>query len=326
MADIIPYASQILTSPRSLAFVQEDGSILSLTFLYVTDELDAGLIRKWLHHKRSAETKTAYAHDLDQFYKFLGEQREKYTLRDIEVDDVYLYAEHLIRERLKPSTRARRLAAIKSVLSYAVKAEPTIFPRNVGVLVQLPKPPDELAQRILPEQAIKHMMQEETNPRNHAILSVLYYCGLRAQELCHLQWRQLIRREGDHEFGGILNVHGKGNVTRTIPVKHLVWDELQNLRPDVCTENDFVFTSVSNRNHGKHLTTESIRLIVQNAAYRVGVKSKVSPHWMRHGHATYAQAHGASPVLVKETLGHKSLQTTTRYSHIINGDGSGRYL
>lgn len=325
MTDIVSYVSHLPSVPYSYTFQQEDGTTLTLSTHYVIEDIDRNVIDLWLHRSESVETRAAYASDIDQFYQFL--LRDGITsIRDVWPRQMTDYAEYLIREKYKPASRARKLAAVKSLLTYANKADTVAFPRNAGTLLKLPKPPDELAQRILPEEAIKDMIATEKDQRNHAILATLYYCGLRAHELCHLRWKQLIPRQGDHQFGGILNVHGKGNVTRTIPVKHIVWDELQALRPDVCSDEDYVFTSVSNRNAGKHLTTESIRLIVQNAAYRVGVKSKVSPHWMRHGHATYAQAHGASPVLVKETLGHKSLQTTTRYSHIINGDGSGRYL
>ena len=66
--------------------------------------------------------------------------------------------------------------------------------------------------------------------------------------------------------------------------------------------------------------------IVQAAARRAGIEGRVSPHWMRHAHATHALENGAPITLVKETLGHKSIETTAKYTHVRPNASSGQYL
>jgi integrase/recombinase XerD len=66
--------------------------------------------------------------------------------------------------------------------------------------------------------------------------------------------------------------------------------------------------------------------IVRAAAKRAGISGNVSPHWMRHAHATHALENGAPITLVKETLGHSSMETTARYTHVRPNASSGQYL
>lgn len=101
---------------------------------------------------------------------------------------------------------------MKSALSFGVKMSPNYLKVNVGLLVKLEQPEDMLAERIMSEQAVARMLALESNPRNHAILSLLYHTGLRAQELCSLQWRHVQPREES----GQLAVFGKGKKTRFV--------------------------------------------------------------------------------------------------------------
>jgi integrase/recombinase XerD len=74
------------------------------------------------------------------------------------------------------------------------------------------------------------------------------------------------------------------------------------------------------------LTEKQIWRIVRAAAFRAGIDLPVSPHWMRHAHASHALDRGVPPHLVQATLGHASLATTGRYSHAKPSDSSARYL
>jgi integrase/recombinase XerD len=69
-----------------------------------------------------------------------------------------------------------------------------------------------------------------------------------------------------------------------------------------------------------------VERIVAKAAQRAGLEGKVSPHWLRHSHASHALDHQAPVHLVKETLGHSNLATTGKYLHARPGESSGRYL
>lgn len=75
-----------------------------------------------------------------------------------------------------------------------------------------------------------------------------------------------------------------------------------------------------------HLPRSQIKRIVETAAKRSGINKKVSPHWLRHAHATHALENGADIGLVKDTLGHDNVATTSRYLHVRPNDSSSMYV
>jgi integrase/recombinase XerD len=77
---------------------------------------------------------------------------------------------------------------------------------------------------------------------------------------------------------------------------------------------------------GGHLDPRQVRRIVLGAAERAGLEAKVSPHWLRHAHASHALDRGAPVHLVAASLGHASIATTGRYAHARPSDSSSRYL
>ena len=164
------------------------------------------------------------------------------------------------------------------------------------------------------------MIALETEPRNHAILSLLYYGGLRVSELCALRWRNLQVRD----TSGQVTVYGKGSKTRVVVLPKQLWQELQVLRGDA-EENEPLFPS-RDRSHGGHLHRYSVDRIIKAAALRAGIKSNVSPHWLRHAHASHALERGAKIHLVAATLGHSSVAVSSRYLHARPEESLGLYL
>jgi len=100
-----------------------------------------------------------------------------------------------------------------------------------------------------------------------------------------------------------------------------VWRDLVALR-GAATPDAPVFVS----RQGGPLTARQAHRVVAAAAARAGIVGDVSPHWLRHAHASHALDRGAPVHLVKETLGHASLATTSRYTHARPGESSGKYL
>jgi integrase/recombinase XerD len=319
-----------------LHLLQKDGSYLNISVPNNILEADCFILKQWLDSKRSKLTQEAYGRDISEFYQFEMERQQKNTIRVMGLNDLQEYASLLIRERqLKESSQARKLACVRSLFSFASKLQ--YIPVNTAALLTLPAVDDELAQRILPEQDFHSMIEEEEKIRDRAILMMLYYCGLRAFEVCSLEWKHFTPRQYDQNFGATVTIHGKGDATRHIPVQLAVWSVLQILKQEMSREgyttspDAYVFQADPEQRTNvptgtAHMHKNTIYKIVKRVAKRAGIAASVSAHWFRHGHATYAQVHGASAVLVQKTLGHKSLATTTKYSHIISGDGSGRYL
>jgi len=272
---------------------------------------DGRLIELWLHGK-SANTRSYYRADVERFLSFVGRPLPQVTLGDLQA-----FADALAEEGLAPSSQARKLAVIKSLLAFGARLR--YLPFDVGAAVRAPSVRDRLSERILTEEQVQKMLALETDVRNHALLRLMYGAGLRVSEACALKWRDLQPRED----AGQVNVFGKGGKTRNVLLSHGTWEELEDLRrgTDLGPE-DPVFVS----RKGGHLGRMQVFQIVREAARRAGIKGKVSPHWLRHAHASHALDRGAPPHLVQATLGHANLATTSRYAHAKPTDSSARYL
>ena len=136
-------------------------------------------------------------------------------------------------------------------------------------------------------------------------------------ELCTLTWRDAQER-GD---AGQVAVSGKGKKTRVVLLSPATWQELTGLRDDAGADAP-IFRS----RKGGNLDPSQVLRIVRAAARRVGIRAQVSPHWLRHAHASHALDRGCPIHLVQATLGHASVATTGRYLHARPTDSSARYL
>ncbi len=306
----------VYQQPYTRELVQESGNRM-LVEMPAAASPDAAFLSTWLHGK-AEKTQTAYTRDMGKLYSFTG-----VGLRSLTLEDFQHFIDSLA--TLKPATRARAIACVKSALSFGVKTGYLTF--NVGAVVKLPKLENTLAERIMSEQQIARMFALENNPRNHAILILLYRAGLRAEELCNLTWSKLQERSP----GGQVAVFGKGKKTRFVLLDQATWDEVRNLHTAFERPESYVFQSRQERSrkekNGRRMDESMIHRIVRQAADRAGVASgKVSPHWMRHAHATHSLEHGAPITLVQDTLGHEDIKTTAKYTHVRPNASSGQYL
>jgi integrase/recombinase XerD len=265
------------------------------------------LIALWLHG-RSPHTKRAYEADVGRFLALVGRPLGQVTLGDLQDFDDSL-------QNLAPASRARILSAAKSLLSFGHRLG--YLPFDVGRPIKVPSQKNRLAERILVEADVQRMLALEPNSRNHALLRLLYSAGLRVSELCALTWRD-VQERGD---AGQVVVYGKGGKTRAILLSVATWQELVSLR-DSADSDAPVFRS----RKGGHLDESQILRIVRGASKRAGIDALVSPHWLRHAHASHALDRGCPIHLVQATLGHASVATTGRYLHARPTDSSARYL
>jgi len=269
---------------------------------------DAEMVKLWLHG-RSPRTITAYRADANTFMAHAGK-----PLRQVALRDLHSYADTL--SALAPASQAVKLAAIKSLLSFAHRIG--YLPVNVGAALRVPTVRDTRAARIMQPADVHRMLALETNPRNAAMLWLLYGAGLRISEACGLTWRDLVVRDD----AGQATIHGKGGRTRVVLLPASVWRAVVAQRADAGVD-DAVFPS---RSGGGHLDRAQVHRIVKTAAARAGLPPDVSTHWLRHAHASHSLDRGAPISLVQATLGHASIATTGRYLHARPGDSSGRYL
>lgn len=276
-------------------------------------DAQAKLIEMWVYGKAKT-TQATYRDYITRFLAFVAKPLSSVTL-----EDLYDFASYLDEEGLAYSSQKTILYAIKSLLTFAHKLGVT--PVNVGAALALNKTPDTLNERLLSESEVTRLIWiGEENPRNRAILRLLYGAGLRVSELCALKWQDLTPR-GD---SGQVTVMGKGEKVRSVLLPSSLWNELLALRGDssLC---DPVFRSRKGKGRG-HLDRKTINKIITAASLRAGLRQKVSPHWLRHAHASHALERGANVGLVKETLGHSNVSVTSRYLHARPNDSSALYL
>lgn len=268
---------------------------------------DERLIAMWLHGK-SENTRDAYFRDMLVFTAFVDKPLPRVGLEDLQA-----FSDSLTGYR--PSTKARKLSSIKSLLAFGHRLG--YLAVNVGAVVKAPPVKDTLAERILQEHDVREMIAAEPNRRNRLILDLLYKTGMRVSELCVLKWRDVRPRPSALQ----LTIFGKGGRTRVVLLPEKISIRLQAHR-EQSGRDDPVFQSAS----GGFLHRSQVYRIVRAAARRSGIDGPVSPHWLRHAHASHALDHGAPAHLVQQTLGHASLSTTGRYTHARPKDSSALYI
>ncbi len=271
---------------------------------------DNELIGLWSEGKRSPHTRDAYLRDVRYFQAFVeGKPFERITLNDLQA-----WEKALFQQGYRPYTVRRRLSAIRSLLGWGFKIG--YLPVNVGAATDLPDEEDTLSSRILSELETLKLI-EATNPgRDRVLLRFIYESGCRVSEVVRLEWLHLTPRHNAVQ----VRFYGKGRKTRNVLLSLQLWVDLQSLR----SEARYVFVSRS----GKPLNRSRINVIVAQAASKAGLPQadQISPHWLRHAHATHSLERGAGIHLVAETLGHSSVAVTGRYLHARPSDSSSLYL
>lgn len=291
---------------RTLVAVHHEDEALS-----ATADNDARLIGLWLHG-RPATTQKTYREAIERFVSHVGS-----PFGQVSLEDLQRYADALDEDDLAPATRRRLLAAVKSLFAFGHRLG--YLPFDTARPLRLPAMRDTLSERVIEESSLLRMIDLEPNPRNAAILTLMYAAGLRVSELVGLRWRDVRARSSGQ---GQITVLGKGQKTRTILLSAGVFTRLAALREGADDESP-VFAS---RKKGGSLHPCHVLRITKRAARRAGIGRSVRNHDLRHSHATHSLERGAPISLVSQTLGHASISTTGRYLHARPDDSSGRFL
>jgi site-specific recombinase XerD len=247
----------------------------------------------------SGSTRRAYAADLREFARFVGPDS---PIEDVDLQVLADYVAHLgrvrSRGRLAPSTIARKLAAVRSLLRHALGPDrvpdASLAPRRLRRLPEVPSTADveDLVDRFTGDNAL--------TARNRALFELVYSAGLRSSEAVQLDLADV-----DFEQELVHVRSGKGGKDRVVPLgeeaSYLLQRYLRDARPELATgAQDALFLSV----RGRRLDTSTLRRLVPH------------PHRLRHAFATHLLEGGADLRTIQELLGHSSLSTTERYSHV----------
>jgi integrase/recombinase XerC len=270
-----------------------------------------------LEHEKSASPHTVrnYLIDLQDYERYLVE-RVKLSLLAGTHAAIRGYLGTLAVDHA-PSSRARRLASIKSFYKYLVRQK--LLSASPAKLVKSPKLPKTLP-KVLPVEevfAILDMPDLDTvlGLRDKAILEMLYGGGLRISELCGLDLL------GVDRSSRIVRVMGKGSKERLVPLNAKAIKSLESYlaRRDellaVVREGQDPEALFLNFKGGR-LTARSIARHLDAYVLKLALARKVSPHAMRHSFATHLLGGGADIRSIQELLGHASLSTTQKYTHV----------
>ncbi|HVB33362.1 MAG TPA: tyrosine recombinase XerC [Patescibacteria group bacterium] len=287
---------------------------------------------KYLRYERNASRHTIrnYESDLSQFFAYLHPPGgQPASLAEIDHLVIREYLGYLHDQKLARSSVARKLAALRSFFRFAVCEG--MIGQNPGRLVSTPSLPRRLP-AVLSAEEINRFLDWvktlEVNPgrrnaekglwlraRDRAILELLYGSGLRVSELIALDWNDV-----DQEQQSV-RVRGKGNKERLTPygskareALEAYWPAREAMRRNARARPDRqpVFVNLQ----GGRLTERSVGRMVKSYARRAEISWNLHPHSLRHAFATHLLADGADLRAIQELLGHRSLSTTQRYTHV----------
>ena len=230
----------------------------------------------------------------------------------IVADHIRNYLAALMRSGAARTTIQRRLFAIKAFFRW----RETITGRsNPAQEMRAPRIEKRLPQ-VISEEATARLVEAESEcatpaaRRDRAILEVLYSSGLRVGELTGLCWRDL-----DEELGMVTVRSGKGNKDRVVPLGELALDALiawRAVMPVAWSAEGPVITNL----RGGRLSTRAVQKMLTRRLTSAGLDTPVTPHGLRHCFATHLLNAGADLRSIQEMLGHSSLATTQRYTHV----------
>jgi integrase/recombinase XerC len=276
-------------------------------------------VEAFLEHLRvqkrySPRTVEEYGDDLAQFLAYLDERR--IDLRKVDALALRGFLGRL-HGRLAPASVSRKLSAIRSLYRYLQKKG--LVEANPGALVKSPKLPKQLP-KVLPVDEVFALVEtpRDDTPlgaRDRAILETLYGGGLRCSELVGLDLRDLDRS------GGVVRVLGKGRKERIVPLGAKAWaaiDRWLELRPGLLARPRPGQTPAALflNYRGGRLTTRWVARALDRWAKVCAIRRHVHPHALRHTFATHLLDAGADLRGIQELLGHASISTTQRYTHV----------
>jgi integrase/recombinase XerC len=254
----------------------------------------------------SKHTLRAYRKDLERFSEYVKEKAD-----DIDYIDIRGFVAEELRRGVNKSSICRRLSSIRSFFKYLyregyIKSNPATLVSNPKQQKRLPRflTIDEVFALVEKPLAFGFMMA-----RDKAILELLYSSGLRVSELSNLNYDDI------NIYESLVKVMGKGKKERIVPIGSKAMDAIKSYIVERLLlrtkENAFFLNRL-----GKRLSVRGIRRVVDKYSKLVSIKGRVSPHTLRHTFASHLLQSGADLRVIQELLGHASLSTTQKYTHL----------
>ena len=284
--------------------------------MYISAIIDRFIDYIALERGASPHTCRAYRKDLELFSVFLQEQGLPLDVTKIEYLTIRLYLGHLYQgSRIKRTSVKRKLASLRTFFKY-LKRE-GIVEKNPAKMVAIPKGGKDLPHTLSVDDAFRILdAPDPSSPlgsRDQAILEFLYSSGLRVGELTSLSLSDL-------DLGaGMVRVLGKGSKERMVPIGSKAVEALKlylTRRGELMGKGERFPQHLFLNHRGGRLTARSVGRMIKKYLLKGGIVKEITPHTFRHSFATHLLDAGADLRGIQELLGHASLTTTQKYTHV----------
>jgi len=269
-----------------------------------------------LERAASPHTCRAYRKDLELFAAFLRNKQLPSDVAAIDHVTIRLYLGDLYKgKKIKRTSVVRKLATLRTFFRY-LKRE-GIIQKNPAKMVATPKGGKDLPHALTVDEAFRLLDAPDTTTpvgcRDGAILEFLYSSGLRVGELTSLNLVDL------DLGGGMVRVLGKGGKERLVPIGSKAVEALRSYlarRGELMEQGKNPPPYLFLNYRGGRLTPRSVGRMIKKYRLHVGIMKETSPHTFRHSFATHLLDAGADLRGIQELLGHASLSTTQKYTHV----------
>ena len=276
----------------------------------------------------SPKTVISYQKDIDKFCEFIF--KEGILLEDVDTICIRNFLTEELNSGVSKRSCKRRLSSLRHFYKYMVNVG--YIPDNPFIFITAPKVPTKYPHALYKEQ-IEEIFKRNTeredalHSRDQAILSLLYYSGIRAEELVNLTIQSVSLKER------VVRVIGKGNKERIVPfstecqkaLKHYIdnerkehvrlYMEMFKKKPQDGKDQELLPPLFFNHRGGK-LTTRGLEYILDAIEEKTGLYVGLHPHILRHSFATHLLENGADLRVIQELLGHESINATQVYTHV----------
>ena len=289
--------------------------------------------QEFLNHLRnvrkySEKTVISYQEDIDKFCEFIF--KEGVLMEDVDTICIRNFLTEELKNSISKRSCKRRLSSLKHFYKYMVNVG--YVQDNPFIFISAPKTETKYPHGLYKEQIEEifkrnNEREDALKSRDQAILHLLYYSGVRAEELVSLDVQSVSLKER------VVRVIGKGNKERIIPFttdcqkvlkeyidndrkkyipRFIEWQKKQKAkRKEVTVLSPLFFNA-----HGGPLTTRGLEYILDAIEEKTGLFVGLHPHILRHSFATHLLENGADLRVIQELLGHESINATQVYTHV----------
>ena len=271
-----------------------------------------------LIHTSSQHTIKSYAIDLNQFLELTGDKKIQAPIQDTHIEPCKkfnspynLSSSVLLKEvnlrlscwaKWTPATKNRKFACLRAFMKWLFNEG--YIDKNIALQIPSPQVPPKIPNHLSVDEALSILSvlragKIQTSARDMALFTLLYGCGLRVSEACSAKWSYLNRQRR------YLKVTGKGGEERVVVLPRITFHSLNQLEKS----GDYIFGE-------KPLSPRTAYSIIKRLGQKSGIVKPISPHTLRHSFATHLLKGGTDLRTIQEILGHKTLATTQRYTHL----------